>query len=98
DALKTNIDFKQITKSSDGEEKSSNSQIIYIVGMVLGIMIYMFVLIYGIQIMHGVIDEKTSKIIEVIVSSVKPFQLMLGKIIGIASVGLLQFTIWIVLS
>ena len=57
----------------------------------------MFVLIYGIQIMQGVIDEKTSKIVEVIVSSVKPFQLMLGKIIGIASVGLLQFTIWIIL-
>jgi ABC-2 type transport system permease protein len=57
----------------------------------------MFVLIYGIQIMQGVIDEKTSKIVEVIVSSVKPFQLMLGKIIGIASVGLLQFLIWIVL-
>ncbi len=57
----------------------------------------MFVLIYGIQIMQGVIDEKTSKIVEVIVSSVKPFQLMLGKIIGIASVGLVQFTIWIIL-
>jgi ABC-2 type transport system permease protein len=55
----------------------------------------MFVLIYGIQIMQGVIDEKTSKIVEVIVSSVKPFQLMMGKIIGIASVGLLQFLIWI---
>jgi ABC-2 type transport system permease protein len=66
--------------------------------MVLGILIYMFVLIYGIQIMQGVIDEKTSKVVEVIVSSVKPFQLMLGKIIGIASVGLLQFVIWIVLS
>jgi ABC-2 type transport system permease protein len=57
----------------------------------------MFVLIYGIQIMQGVIDEKTSKVVEVIVSSVKPFQLMLGKIIGIASVGLVQFTIWIIL-
>lgn len=98
DALKTDIDFKQITKSSDGEEKSSNSGMIYVIGMVLGILIYMFVLIYGIQIMQGVIDEKTSKVIEVIVSSVKPFQLMLGKIVGIASVGLLQFIIWIVLS
>src|SRR5258706_5223577 len=64
---------------------------------VLGIMIYVFVLVYGIQIMQGVIDEKTSKVVEVIVSSVKPFQLMLGKIVGIAAVGLLQFTIWIVL-
>lgn len=61
-------------------------------------MIYIFVLVYGIQIMHGVIDEKTSKIVEVIVSSVKPFQLMMGKIIGIATVGLLQFTIWILIG
>ena len=99
DALKTNIEIHQITKDiSTGEEKSSSSGLIYGVGFVLGILIYMFVLIYGIQIMQGVIDEKTSKVVEVIVSSVKPFQLMLGKIIGIASVGLLQFTIWIVLS
>ncbi len=99
DALETNIDLIQITKDkSTGEEKSSSSGMIYIVGFVLGILIYMFVLIYGIQIMQGVIDEKTSKVVEVIVSSVKPFQLMLGKITGIASVGLLQFIIWIVLS
>jgi ABC-2 type transport system permease protein len=98
DALKTNVTIKQLTKGEDGEEKSSSSGLIYGVGFVLGILIYMFVLIYGIQIMQGVIDEKTSKVVEVIVSSVKPFQLMLGKIIGIASVGLLQFTIWIVLS
>jgi ABC-2 type transport system permease protein len=57
----------------------------------------MFVLVYGIQIMQGVIDEKTSKVVEIIVSSVKPFQLMLGKILGIASVGFVQFTIWIIL-
>src|SRR5258706_1362235 len=64
----------------------------------LGIMIYVFVLVYGIQIMQGLIDEKTSKVVEIIVSSVKPFQLMLGKILGIAAVGVLQFLIWIVLS
>ncbi len=98
DALKTDIKIRQVTKGDDGEEKSSSSDMIYVIGMVLGILIYMFVLIYGIQIMQGVIDEKTSKVVEVIVSSVKPFQLMLGKIIGIASVGLLQFIIWIVLS
>lgn len=99
DALKTNIEIRQVKKdAATGEEKASSSGLIYGVGFVLGILIYMFVLIYGIQIMHGVIDEKTSKVVEVIVSSVKPFQLMLGKIIGIASVGLLQFIIWIVLS
>jgi ABC-2 type transport system permease protein len=95
--LKVNINLKQINLSETGEEKSSNSGILYGLGFGLGILIYMFVLVYGIQIMQGVIDEKTSKIVEVIVSSVKPFQLMLGKIIGIASVGLLQFTIWIIL-
>ena len=96
-SLKASISIKQINISDTGEEKSSNSQILYGLGFVLGILIYMFVLVYGIQIMQGVIDEKTSKIVEIIVSSVKPFQLMLGKIIGIASVGLLQFTIWIIL-
>jgi ABC-2 type transport system permease protein len=68
-----------------------------VLGFVLGVLIYMFVLIYGMQIMLGVIEEKTSKIVEVLVSSVKPFQLMMGKILGIAAVGLLQFTIWVVL-
>jgi ABC-2 type transport system permease protein len=95
--LKSNITLNQFRISESGEEKSSNSGILYGAGFLLGILIYIFVLVYGIQIMQGVIDEKTSKIVEVIVSSVKPFQLMMGKIIGIASVGLLQFTIWIVL-
>lgn len=97
-ALTTSVDLKQINLSVTGEEKESSSGLLYAIGFVLGILIYMFVLIYGIQIMQGVIDEKTSKVVEVIVSSVRPFQLMLGKIIGIASVGLLQFIIWIVLS
>ncbi len=96
-SLKTNISLKQINLSETGEEKSSSSGLLYGLGFGLGILIYMFVLIYGIQIMQGVIDEKTSKIVEVIVSSVKPFQLMLGKIIGIASVGVVQFLIWIIL-
>jgi ABC-2 type transport system permease protein len=95
--LKTRVNLKQVNITETGEEKSSNSGILYGLGFVLGILIYMFVLVYGIQIMQGVIDEKTSKIVEVIVSSVKPFQLMMGKIIGIASVGLLQFTIWILI-
>jgi ABC-2 type transport system permease protein len=96
-SLRPQVNLKQFNLTDTGEEKSSNSGILYGLGFGLGILIYMFVLIYGIQIMQGVIDEKTSKIVEVIVSSVKPFQLMLGKILGIASVGLLQFTIWIIL-
>ncbi|MBS1544222.1 MAG: ABC transporter permease [Bacteroidetes bacterium] len=93
----TDVGIAEISLSDSGEEKSSNTGILYGTGMALGILIYMFVLIYGIQIMQGVIDEKTSKVVEVIVSSVKPFQLMLGKIVGIASVGLVQFLIWIIL-
>lgn len=96
-SLKTDISLNNINLSETGEEKESNTGTLYVLGFVLGVMIYMFVLIYGMQIMLGVIEEKTSKIVEVLVSSVKPFQLMMGKILGIAAVGLLQFTIWVVL-
>lgn len=95
--LKTHVNLNNINLSKSGEERESNTGILYILGFVLGMLIYMFVLIYGMQIMLGVIEEKTSKIVEVLVSSVRPFQLMMGKILGIAAVGLLQFTIWVVL-
>lgn len=96
DSLHTNITI--ITKNvSEEEEKSSNSIVTSAIGTVFGILMYMFIFIYGAQIMQGVIEEKTSKVVEIIVSSVKPFQLMMGKIIGLAAVGLLQFVIWIVL-
>ena len=69
----------------------------YIVSFACGILIYMMMIIYGTQVMRGVTEEKTNRIAEVIVSSVKPFQLMMGKIIGIGAVGLTQFAIWIIL-
>lgn len=56
-----------------------------------GFLIYMFVFMYGVMVMHGVIEEKNSRVLEIIVSSVRPFELMLGKILGIASVALVQF-------
>ncbi|MBT1704676.1 ABC transporter permease [Chryseosolibacter indicus] len=96
-SLKTSISLNNINLSETGEEKESNTGMLYGLGFVLGILIYIFVLVYGMQIMLGVIEEKTSKIVEVIVSSVRPFQLMLGKILGIAAVGLVQFTIWVIL-
>lgn len=96
-SLKTDVSLNNINLSETGEEKESNMDILFGLGFVLGVLIYMFVLIYGMQIMLGVIEEKTSKIVEILVSSVKPFQLMMGKILGIAAVGLLQFTIWVVL-
>ncbi len=95
--FKTNVSLNNINLTETGEEKESNTGVLYGLGFLLGVLIYMFVLIYGMQIMLGVIEEKTSKIVEVLVSSVKPFQLMMGKILGIAAVGLLQFTIWVVL-
>jgi ABC-2 type transport system permease protein len=89
------INAKQITDT--GEEDSSIGAA-YGVGIAGAILIYISLFIYGAQVMRGVIEEKTNRIIEVIVSSVKPFQLMLGKIIGVGAVGLTQFTLWIVLS
>ena len=68
------------------------------VGYIFAIIVYMFILLFGVQVMRGVIEEKTNRVIEVIVSSVKPFQLMMGKIIGIALVGLTQFGVWVILS
>ncbi|MEZ4799329.1 MAG: ABC transporter permease [Flavobacteriales bacterium] len=68
------------------------------VGFGFSLIIYMFIFIYGVQVMRGVIEEKTNRIIEVIISSVKPFQLMMGKIIGIGLVGLTQFVLWVVFS
>jgi len=68
------------------------------VGFAAAILIYMSLFIYGIQVMRGIIEEKTSRIVEVVISSVKPFQLMMGKIVGIGLVGLTQFLLWITLS
>ncbi len=77
------------------EEKESIGIIKMGIGYVSGFMIYIFVFLYGAQIMRGVIEEKTSRIVEVMISSVKPFELMLGKILGLAGVALLQVTIWL---
>src|SRR5689334_16156947 len=95
--LKTEVEISAINLSETGQEKTSNTRIFYGLGFSLGVLIYIFIFVYGSQTMQGVIDEKTSKIVEVIVSSVRPFQLMMGKILGIASVGLVQFLIWILL-
>lgn len=97
DSLNTNVDLQTINLTPDGGEKKSNSTVTFLVGMIFGILMYMFIFIYGAQVMQGIIEEKTSKVVEVIVSSVRPFQLMMGKILGLASVGLLQFVIWIIL-
>ena len=94
ESIKTEIDLKTLTLKGEENDSSLNT----IVGFVAGIMIYMFIFLYGVQVMRGVIEEKTNRIVEVIISSVKPIQLMMGKIIGIALVGFTQFLLWIVLT
>jgi len=95
--LKTNISAETKQLTDDGE-KDSNLASAYGIGVASAILIYISLFIYGAQVMRGVIEEKTNRVIEVIVSSVKPFQLMLGKILGVGLVGLTQFLLWIILS
>lgn len=94
--VKTTINVRTIKLSEEGEEKESSTGIMMAVGYISGILMYMFLIFCGTMVMRGVVEEKTSRIIEVIISSVKPFQLMFGKIVGIAMVGLTQLLIWII--
>ena len=91
---------KIVTKiiSEDGNTSNSQAEASMGIGFICGILIYMFIFMYGTMVMRGVIEEKTSRIVEVIISSVKPFQLMMGKILGVALVGLTQFVLWILLT
>ena len=84
--------------SEEGEdEEATSSAIAYLLGLVLGMMLYMFLIIYGSMVMTSVIEEKGSRVLDVLVSSVNPFQLMMGKILGVASVAVTQIAIWGVL-
>jgi ABC-2 type transport system permease protein len=95
---KIKSDISIIPKIGKGKEfKKGSSEISAAVAYASGILIYITMFIYGMMVMRGVMEEKINRIAEVIVSSVKPFQLMMGKIIGIGAVGLTQFLIWIVL-
>jgi ABC-2 type transport system permease protein len=95
-SVKTRINIRTIKITDTGREKESHTGVAMAVGYIGGFLIYMFIFFFGAQLMRGVIEEKVNRIVEVIVSSVKPFQLMMGKIIGIAMVGLTQFMIWVV--
>ena len=95
-AISSNVDLGNKLDTAEGT-KESNAGVAYAVSYACGILIYMMMLIYGTQVMRGVTEEKTNRIAEVVVSSVKPFQLMMGKILGIGAVGLTQFAIWIIL-
>jgi len=97
-AIDINIDIKTIKIKSDGSEEISSTEVIMGIGFVAALIIYMFIFIYGAQVMRGVIEEKTNRVVEILVSSVRPFQLMMGKIVGIALVALTQFALWTVLT
>lgn len=93
----TSIEVETIIIGEEGET-TGNAEVSFGIAFMCGILIYMFIFMYGTMVMRGVIEEKTSRIVEVIISSVKPFQLMMGKIMGVALVGLTQFLLWILLT
>ena len=97
-SVKTDISIQTIQWTESGEEKESSTELAMIVGYISGFLIYFFIFMFGAQVMRGVIEEKTNRIIEIVISSVRPFQLMMGKIIGIGLVGLTQFALWVVLT
>ena len=92
--VQTRVNISTLRITAEGEQESS-ATLTTIVGFAGAMLIYFFIFFFGAQVMRGVIEEKTSRILEVIISSVKPFELMMGKIIGIALVGLTQFLLWI---
>ena len=97
-SAKANINLSTIRVEEDGVEKESYTEVEVGIAVFGGIMIYFFIFMFGAQVLKGVMEEKSNRIVEVIISSVKPFQLMMGKIVGIALVGLTQFLLWIILT
>ncbi|MBR3744037.1 MAG: ABC transporter permease [Bacteroidales bacterium] len=97
DKVRSDVKIDAYTLTDEGEEKKDSVEIYMIIAYVLSFLIYMFVAVFGSMVMRGVIEEKTNRIVEVIVSSVSSFELMMGKLIGVALVALTQFAIWIIL-
>jgi ABC-2 type transport system permease protein len=98
ESIKTSINISTVKINKGGEEEKSSTELSMAVGFISGILIYIFIFMYGSLVMRGVIEEKTNRIVEVIISSVKPFQLMMGKIVGVAMVGLTQFALWVIFT
>lgn len=93
DILNGRIQVSATVLTTEGEE-AGNAGGYAVVGFIMGFLIYISMLVYGSVVMRGVIAEKTSRVVEIIVSSVKPFELLLGKVLGIGAMGLLQMTVW----
>lgn len=98
DGMKTSISVLSIKVTETGEEQEARPEIAMIIGYVAGFLIYISVFMFGSQVMRGVIEEKTSRIVEVILSSTKSTQLLMGKVIGVGLVGLTQYFIWIIMT
>lgn len=94
----TQVSIRSIQIDEYGSEKERSAEISSLIGMVFGLLIYIFILLYAGQVLRSVLEEKTNRIVEVLISSVKPMQLMMGKIIGVAMIGLTQFAIWVVFT
>ncbi len=97
-SIETPVEIKTFKIKKGGDDEVTNSEISTALGLFGGVLIYFFIFLFGTQVMRGVIEEKINRIVEIIVSSVKPFQLMMGKIIGVALVGLTQFMLWVILT
>jgi len=96
-ATETKISSSSAKLTENGVEERSSVELMSGLGFAGGMLIYVFIFLFGAQVMRGVMEEKINRVVEVIISSVRPFQLMMGKIIGVALVGLTQFLLWIIL-
>ena len=96
--VRTDVSVEALTLTEDGGEKEDSVEAYMIIAYIMSFLIYIFTFMFGNMVMRGVIEEKSNRIVEVIVSSVSSFELMMGKIIGVAGVALTQFIIWIVLT
>ena len=95
---KTTVVLSNQIISEDGRGQKSKTELSMAIGFISGLLIYIFIFMYGTMVMRSIIEEKTNRIVEVIISSVKPFKLMMGKIIGVSLIGLTQFILWICLT
>jgi ABC-2 type transport system permease protein len=97
-SVRAGVDMRTVKWDKDREDKETDTSMIMMISYLLAFSLYLFIFMFGAMVMRGVIEEKSSRIIEIIISSVRPFQLMTGKILGIALVAVLQFLIWIILT
>ena len=97
DDATVDVGVQEVKWSDDGSESASSTEVAMVIGIAFALIIYMFVLSYGAMVMNSVVEEKSNRIVEVMVSSCKPFELMMGKIVGVGLAGLTQFAVWTVL-